>query len=118
MADELTVTVAMSSTKGGTTLSLSGTDKVTVSAVPAVRMVADVAVAGGALSLGAVATPGYMIIHNMDASNYINLGNSGDPLPLKVKAGEWQVFRWATGMTPYAAANTATVQIEYFLCSD
>jgi hypothetical protein len=102
----------------GVNVTMSGTDKVTISANLYARGTITVATTGTAISLGAVATPGFMIIRNMDATNFVTIGNSGDPLPVEIKAGEWAAFRWAAAMVPYAQADTAPVLVEYFLVSD
>lgn len=118
MADELTVTVALSYLNGNVSLSYpSTTDKVTIAANFAKREILTVTLAGLAIPLGSIATPGYILIRNMDATNYIVVGNSGDTLPIRVNAGALALFQFAGGIVPYAIANTADVVIEYMLVS-
>jgi hypothetical protein len=118
MADELMTTMTLAYSNAGIVITMGGTDKVTIAANLYNRGTVEVQLAGGALDLGAIANVGFMIIRNMDATNFVSIGNSGDPLPIKIKAGEWAAFRWSTGMTPFAQADTAPVLVEYFLLSN
>ena len=119
MADELTVKAGLTYTVSGSTLSMTpADDKVTISANYALRQIHTVTTVGENLPVGSVATPGFCLIRNTDGANYILVGNSGDTLPIKIEAGEHVVFRWAAGITPYAIANVANVDIEIMLVSD
>ena len=118
MADELTVTAGLAYSKSGVALQMSGTDKVTVSANFVMRIIYTVTTAGGALPLGGIAAPGYFLMQNRDATNFILISNSGDPSLIKLKAGEYALLRFNTGVTPYAIADTGDVDVEYFLLSD
>ena len=116
MANELTVTVGMAYNNGGTALNFTTTaDQVTVSANFALRSVYTVPLAGASLPLGGITTPGYILIQNKDATNFILVGNSGDTLPVRVNAGELVLFRFANGIVPYVIADTAAVVIDYML---
>lgn len=73
-----------------------------------------------ALFLGEVATPGYAIFANRDLTNFVEIrvGTAGAKM-VKLKAGEKACFRFGTGATaPYAIADTAPVQLEYFIVND
>jgi hypothetical protein len=119
MAKELTTKVEASYSKSGVAGSMSGTGQVTISGTAYSRGVLTVATgAGTAIPLGSVATPGYFIAHNLDGTNFVTIGNNGDPLPACLKAGEWCLFRFAAGITPHAIADTSPVQIEFWLLSD
>jgi len=117
MADELTVTAGLSYVNTGVSMSFTGTDKVTIAANFALRSLITVTVAGMALPLGGVTTPGYVLIKNTDTTNYVVVGNSGDTLPIQIKAGELALFRWAAGITPYVISNGGNVVIDYMLIS-
>lgn len=71
---------------------------------------------GTALNLGAVATPGWLFIQNMDAANYVTILNatSGSSC-VKLLPGEFALFRCASA-TPALLANTAGVEVQYILC--
>ena len=118
MADELTVTAGLAYSNGGVSLSKSATDLVTVSANYVVHQIHTVTTIGEALPLGSVTTPGYCLIKNTDAANFILVGNSGDTPVIRVEAGELAVFRFSQAITPAAIADTANVAIEYYLISD
>ena len=119
MADELTVSAGLSYLNSGVAISHpTATDKVTISANFALRSIYTVPLAGASLPLGGITTAGYVLVENMDATNYVLLGNSGDTLPIQVRAGERQTFRFAPGIVPYVIADTAPVVIDYMLVSD
>ena len=68
-----------------------------------------------------VATLGWCWLRNTDTTNYIEIGTvtGGTFYPLmKLKPGEFALFRWATGITPYAQANTATAKLEWYTLED
>jgi hypothetical protein len=76
-----------------------------------------VAMSEEALILGELsgATLGWCYIKNLDSTNYVEVrsgtGSSNDII--KIKAGEFALFRWGSDVTaPYAIANTAAVLIE------
>jgi hypothetical protein len=118
MANELTTEVKVTFSMGGTTMSMNGTKQITVSTNASQQGTVTVALAGTVLPLGNIATPGVFVMRNTDGANYVTIGNSGDPLPLKLCAGEWGLFRWAAGMVPYAVANGAPVVLHWMLVSN
>ena len=118
MADELTVTAGLSYSNTGVSMNVTGTDKVTVAANFAIHSIYTVTVAGAALPLGSIASPGFIRIKNTDAVHFVMLGNAGDTPVIKIKAGEVQVFRLSTAITPFIYADTANVVVEYMLVSD
>ena len=65
------------------------------------------------LSLGDAGVGGLCIVHNLDATNYVELrGATGIADTLRILAGDAQCFR-ITGdsTTPYVLANTADVRM-------
>lgn len=119
MANELTTNLNLAYSNAGVVITMGGTDQITVAANLYQRGTMTVATgAGTAFGLGAVATPGFMIVYNRDATNFVTIGNSGDPLPITCKAGEWAAFRWSSGMTPHAIADTGSCLVEYCLFSN
>jgi hypothetical protein len=86
-----------------------------------IRNVASITIAAGgeALDLGDVATPGFAVFSNLDATNYVEIGtfSGGTFYPfLKLKAGEQVCAR--LGAAPYAKSNTAPVNLFYIIYSD
>lgn len=69
------------------------------------------------LDFGEVVTPGYCLIVNRDATNYVELRPATGVADLiRMNAGEIALFRFADDCTaPFAIANTATCQVEYWL---
>ena len=69
------------------------------------------------LDVGDVATNGYCILRNLDATNYVNWGpddggSSGAMVTCgKLKPGEVAIFRLAPGVTLMAQANVAAVKL-------
>ncbi len=60
-------------------------------------------------------TLGYAIFQNLDAANFVELRvSTGSTKFAKLKAGEFMVFRFGSGVTaPYIIADTATVLVRY-----
>ena len=67
-----------------------------------------------AVTFGDVATPGVIVLHNLDAANYIEFGpDDGGTMKNcgKVNAGEVERFRLASGVTLKLKANTAACKV-------
>jgi len=54
---------------------------------------------------------GYLLIKNLDNSNYVTLGPTTSAMLVRINAGEIALFRIA-GLPVYAQANTSTVKIQ------
>ena len=67
--------------------------------------------------MGDVATPGLVLLLNLDAANYIEVGADADAPFVKLKAGEFALFR-AGGATLSAKAHTAACLLEYAILED
>lgn len=117
MADELKVQVLLSFGKGTIPRQKfdSGLVSVTVAGSNYHRTVQAVGTSIEALSLGDVATPGYCMLHNLDATNFVLVyPNNTDAAVIKLKAGEWALFRFAAS-APYIKADTGACNVEVFL---
>ena len=70
---------------------------------------------GTALALGAVGTPGWCMIFNLDTVNYVTILNaaSGNAC-IKIRAGEFALFRCGSA-APAVLANTGAVTIQYIV---
>lgn len=80
--------------------------------------VLSVATSATAIPMGSVATGGFAIFKNLDATNYVTIrAGSGGADVVKLKTGESALFRLATN-TPYAIANSAAVNLEYLIVED
>jgi hypothetical protein len=119
MARELTINFSMAFNKSGLSTSMqSGTQQLTVSGSDYARETMTVPTSITALPLGSIATPGYCMLTNKDATNFVEVYTAvAGAACIKLKAGEWAAFRFA-GAAPAVKANTAPVKIDYLLIAD
>ncbi len=117
MSQEITATGSVSFAKGNVAtiaLTRSG-QRFDVTGVHYTRKTQNVGTAAEALFLGEVGTPGWFLIYNMDATNYVEvLDSTGGAVTLKIKAGEFACGRFGCA-APAVKANTAAVNIEYIV---
>lgn len=123
MANEITITANMTCTNGGFAFATKES---------AVRInqttqggggpgVVTVTTSDTALSLGTFTTKGYCFIKNLDSTNYVEFGpESGGAIVklLKLKAGEYAMFRIVNSATLRAQANTASVKCYIAIIED
>lgn len=117
MAQEAVAQVALQFTKGTIPSQqlASGSVLLDVAGSNYMRNVQSVGTAIEALLLGDVATPGLCLLHNLDATNYVDISaDNTNPALVRLKPGDWALLRFASA-TPYAKANTAAINLEYFL---
>lgn len=118
MAAELQFQGSLSFSKGGALLSRTfGATYFDVSGTSGVQNVIAVGTSDETLALGDVATPGWLYMKNLDATNYITAGADGTLYNIKMKAGEPFFGRW-NGAAIHVKANTATCNMEYLLIPD
>ena len=105
-------------TSGSLTYSAGGSSTVYQLSVPVagtnfVEGTISVTTSAIAIPLGSIGTVGWMMIINLDPTNYVTVinGSSGTAL-VKIKAGEFALFRCASA-APYIQANTATCSVSY-----
>ena len=115
MANEITISANLNCTNGGLAFATKES---------AVRINQTVQGGGGpgvvtvttsdaALSLGSYTTKGYCFIKNLDSTNYVEFGpESGGAIVkvIKLKPGEYALFRLVNAATLRAQANTASVK--------
>ena len=68
----------------------------------------------GDIAFSSVTTNGYVIMQNIDGTNYVQYGpkTAGVMAPMgKLKAGEIGIFRMMTGVTLRMQANTANCKV-------
>ncbi len=120
MANEGTLTINASCTKSGTTLTRSLTNTFNVSSAQGIIQRQNIGTADETLALGDVATPGFFVACNRDATNYLEIGHTSGTYSIKLKAGELCAFRVGSAMASaiHAKANTAACDLEYFLLPD
>lgn len=116
MANEITLGLSLAYQKGTANISIacSGT-QLSVTGSKFIHNVQAIGTSVEAISIGDIGTAGYMVAINRDATNFITIraGSSGADV-IKLKAGEWAMFRLATS-TPYAIADTGACNLEYLI---
>lgn len=116
MANEITVSVSLSFSKGGKSASFKkGGVQLDMTGTDYYHGTQRVGTTAEALNLGEVATPGMIAIINHDTTNFVEVrhGAVGDDV-VKLRPGVPEVFDLASS-TPYAIADTAECEVEYLL---
>ena len=122
MANEITVTASLNYTNtaaniASTTLTIKAPGKFSTAGGDFIQATMSVpTTAGGtAIPCGSITAPGWAMIKNNDATNYVEILNAvAGTAVLRLNANEIALFRFAAGITaPAAIANTAAVVIEY-----
>lgn len=122
MADELKYSIELRVSKGGRIydtrdMALNAL-LVTMSGTDIVQGTQSIGFASSeAIGKGEITTPGFMVVKNMDATNFVEIERtsftSGNGT-IKLKAGEAALFRFSA-TAPHALADTAAVEIAYLL---
>lgn len=122
MADELKITLSVRFGKSGTLVNETYTDSVTVSGTTFLHNRQQVGTTEEALLLGDAAAGGYCFMVNRDVTNYVEVrlpGTGAANDGIRLKAGECALFRLGSDATaPFIIANTAPVNVEYWLFGD
>src|ERR1043166_6864209 len=114
---ELSLKTVLTYSKNNASVARSISSQFVVSASPLSQGVQNIPTTDATLDLNAIGTIGYVYVRNLDATNYIIIGSDGSAYPLKLKAGEWAVFRWNAAAI-HVKANTAACDVEYSAFSD
>jgi hypothetical protein len=117
MANELSISISLSFSKNGASISRStGSNQITVAGNYVASGVGTIGTSAANLYKGDITTPGYMLFHNLDATNFIALGHdaTGFVTDVKCPAGKWVMFCW-NQTTPQIKADTAACKFEYYL---
>ena len=121
MANEITISLKMSVLKGSLAHTENpGSISVTLTTGTAIGGVPAITTTAALLAMGSVTSPGYAFFRNTDSTYFVEIGTGagGAFVPfLKLKAGEASLMRLSTA-APSARANTASVNLQYFILSD
>jgi hypothetical protein len=118
MADELNLVLSINFSKGNAEISRSISKDVTITGDAYNSAVQSIGTSEEEVAQGAeVGTPGFVFVHNMDATNYIEIGSTTGVYDIKLKAGEWAIYRHNSA-TIYAKANTGACLLEYIIFED
>lgn len=114
MANEISASVQLAVSKGGVTLSGTGNAQQDMAGEDMVHTTQIIGTSAEALTLIDLSgTPAYILIKNLDATNYVELALDSGMVNkfAKILAGKPMLFPPTTG-TIYAQANTAAVRVE------
>ena len=117
MSNEIRISARLSFSKGGAKANAAHNITVDVTGDAFTHEVQEVGTTREELAQGAdLGTPGYIVIKNLDSTNYVEVGPSDDDTSycIKLLAGEVAIYRHDSA-TVYAKANTAAVLCEYLL---
>jgi hypothetical protein len=119
MANEITARVGLEVLKSGVPeiSKIPAQFKITMTGTDLILSTQAIGTAAEAIVKGEVSTIGMCLFHNLDATNYVEIGHdvsAAFEADIRINAGEWCLVRLTQG-TPQARANTAAVQIEYFM---
>jgi hypothetical protein len=124
VANELTLSVAANFLKSGAAIDTSDMDLIgqtfTVNGTDWVKATQSIGTTAEILGKGEITTPGYLIIKNTDATNYIELDKATFTTAsgtVKLKAGEFALLR-VSSTNIYACANTAACVVRYLFLED
>src|SRR3990167_4168263 len=121
MANELTLSIKATYAKSGTEITFPDpahqSIQSTVTGSRFLVMRQAVGTSEEALELGDISTGGYCVMFNRDATNFVSIRPAtGAANTIRINPGEFAVFRFGSGATaPFAIADTAAVDVEYFL---
>ena len=115
MSDELSLRAYLSFSKGGAEVRRSEGITVDVTGETFTHEVQSIGTAEEDIVYCAdIATPGYVLIINLDATNYVEIGITTGVYPIKLKAGEFALYRHNS--TAFKAkANTAACLVEFVM---
>ena len=120
MANEISYNIFFQVVKGGASISrATGSTNVTMTGDHIAAGTQAVGTAAEALEKGDITTPGMLLIHNMDDTNFVQVGydDTGFKPVVDVRAGEYAMFRLTQAVTQ-VKADTGDCIIEYILVED
>ena len=123
MADELSLMVTLSFSKGGAKIPpRQVSKKVTITGDAFTHGVQTLVAASEAeiAQVAALGNPGWVLIINLDSTNFIEVGALTGEYTIKIEAGEFALSRHdiEVSATILALADTGNVNIEYFIIED
>jgi hypothetical protein len=113
MANELTVSASASFSKGGAQDAQRTISKQVDVAGDAFSIkVLSIGTSDETVSFDDVATPGFIIMKNLDSTNYVEYSHASGAYLGQMKAGEPALLRLTGGATLHMSANTAACLVE------
>jgi len=118
VANELSLIVNFDFSKGGAEVSKQLSKKITVAGDAFTHGIQEIGLVEEEIAQGVeLGTPGYLLIKNLDTTNYVEIGSTTGVYDIKLKALEFALYRHNSG-TVYALADTAACLVEYCLIED
>ena len=115
MSNELRIGIVLNFLKSGATLNRAFNKEITVTGDAFNHDVQSIGTSEEVLAQGAdLGTPGYVLVINLDATNYVEIGSTTGVYDIKLLAGEPALYRHNSA-TIYAKANTAACLVEYII---
>lgn len=114
MANEITVSGALSASKDGSSLSVSFSKTFDMSNEDMIQGTQAIGTSAEALDLGEVAAPAaYIYVRNMDPTNFVvlSLVSDGSTPFSKIRPGHFAIFPPPESGTIYAKADTAALRV-------
>jgi hypothetical protein len=97
----------------------SGVDSVTTAFSAYERNVQIVTTSKTALSIALISNIGYMMLHNCDSTNVINLYlNSTDTGYITLNPGEFDSLRFGSACVPFVVSVAGSPSLEYYALSN
>lgn len=114
MANEINASVSLGATKGGATVTAQGVKSADMAGDQMITNVQIVGTSSETLQLGDIATLGYLMIKNLDGTNYVEVASDtafgASDIVSKLSAGDICLLKSPTS-TLYVKANTASCNI-------
>jgi len=118
VSNEISISVGMSVSKGGVQDSRFDSVNIDMSGDAITHHTQVVGIVEEAIVVPAdLTTFGFVLLKNLDDTNFIEIGKTTGVYTIKLKAGELALFR-VDGSTLFALANTAACNMEIFLIED
>ena len=122
MPNELSVMASVSFSKGGAKVTRQVSKRVTITGNAFSHGVQTLVAASEAelVQLAAVGDPGWVLIINLDGTNFVEVGATTGVYTIKILPGEFALYRHAKDetVTVLALADTGNVDVEYFIFED
>jgi hypothetical protein len=112
MANELEITGTMKYSKGGVKSELALSSRVNISGSKVTELVQNIGTGSEAIELGDLSSPGYIIIENLDSTNFVTIQAAVDGTSMiTIPAGEFAGPVKLASSAPAARADSAAVNI-------
>ena len=116
MANELQATAQLSYNKGNARLAAQSNVSVDVAGTAYCNTTQSIPTTDASVVFGGAGTPGYFMLQNLDATNYVDIGFDGSTYPFRLApgtatAGGGVMMGPNNGATIHAKANTAACLI-------